>query len=227
MTSYSPASPSSLTERVTPIDAGTEIAAAAFLGRVPAFALADGHVLLAEIGEERRIKAHEDGGDSRRRQRRRPALHRRRRRRRRRDRRRRSRPKFSPAKKAGSMRSPAAPTGRWPGRAARPSAPGTPRARSKPGPRPPRRAGWPFSPRAIASPSPHYNGASLWFPNTAAAPEVLELERLASRRDSFAGRAFRRHLDAGKFAARLAPRRSQEHAHDRLSGQDALPRLVA
>ena len=55
------ASSASLTERVTPIDAGAEIVAAAFLGRVPAFALADGNVLLAEIGEERRIKAHDDG----------------------------------------------------------------------------------------------------------------------------------------------------------------------
>ncbi len=52
---------SSLTDRVTPIEAGEEIVAASFLGRVPAFALADGHILLAEIGEERRIKAHEDG----------------------------------------------------------------------------------------------------------------------------------------------------------------------
>ncbi len=52
---------SSLTERVTPIEAGEEIVGAAFLGRTPAFALADGSVLLAEIGEERRIKAHEDG----------------------------------------------------------------------------------------------------------------------------------------------------------------------
>jgi WD40 repeat protein len=54
-------SPSSLTEHVTPIDAGAEIVSAGFLGRTPAFALADGTVLLADIGEERRIKAHEDG----------------------------------------------------------------------------------------------------------------------------------------------------------------------
>ncbi|MCI4677390.1 WD40 repeat domain-containing protein [Rhodoblastus acidophilus] len=54
-------SQTSLTDRVTPIEAGGEIVGAGFLGRVPALALADGHVLLAEIGAERRIKAHEDG----------------------------------------------------------------------------------------------------------------------------------------------------------------------
>ena len=52
---------SSLTDRVTPIEAGAEVVGAAFLGRLPVFALADGTVLLAEIGEERRIKAHQDG----------------------------------------------------------------------------------------------------------------------------------------------------------------------
>jgi WD40 repeat protein len=54
-------SQSSLTERVTPLDAGAEIVGAAFLGRTPAFALADGGVLLAGIGEESRIAAHEEG----------------------------------------------------------------------------------------------------------------------------------------------------------------------
>jgi WD40 repeat protein len=52
---------SSLTECVTPIEAKAEVVAACFLGRIPAFALADGDVLLAEIGEERRVKAHQDG----------------------------------------------------------------------------------------------------------------------------------------------------------------------
>jgi WD domain, G-beta repeat len=51
----------SLTDRVTPIEAGAEVVAAGFLGRLPVFALADGAVLLAEIGAERRIGAHEDG----------------------------------------------------------------------------------------------------------------------------------------------------------------------
>jgi len=52
---------SSLTDRVTPIAAGVHVVGAAFLGRTPALALADGSVVLAEIGAERRIQAHEDG----------------------------------------------------------------------------------------------------------------------------------------------------------------------
>jgi WD40 repeat protein len=52
---------SSLTECVTPIEAKAEVVSSRFLGRIPAFALADGDVLLAEIGDERRVKAHQDG----------------------------------------------------------------------------------------------------------------------------------------------------------------------
>jgi WD40 repeat protein len=51
----------SLTESTTPIAAGAEVVAAAFLGATPALALADGNVLLAAGGEERRIAAHPDG----------------------------------------------------------------------------------------------------------------------------------------------------------------------
>jgi WD40 repeat protein len=51
----------SLTESTTAITAAAEAVAAVFLGRVPAMALADGHVLLAGIGEERRVAAHPDG----------------------------------------------------------------------------------------------------------------------------------------------------------------------
>jgi WD40 repeat protein len=54
------ASPS-LTSAVAPISAGAEIVAATFLGRAPVLALADGQVLVADIGEERKIKAHRDG----------------------------------------------------------------------------------------------------------------------------------------------------------------------
>ena len=50
----------SLTEHVTPIAAGAEVVAAAFLGRTPAFALADGTILRAGIGEEQRVTAHSD-----------------------------------------------------------------------------------------------------------------------------------------------------------------------
>ncbi|MBV8848512.1 MAG: WD40 repeat domain-containing protein, partial [Methylobacteriaceae bacterium] len=48
----------SLTESTTLIDAGEAVVAAAFLGRVPALALAVGNVLLAGAGGEHRVTAH-------------------------------------------------------------------------------------------------------------------------------------------------------------------------
>jgi WD40 repeat protein len=48
----------SLADRVTPIAAGAPVVAACFLGRDPAFALADGCVLIASVGRETRIAAH-------------------------------------------------------------------------------------------------------------------------------------------------------------------------
>jgi WD40 repeat protein len=51
----------SLTESTTLIDTGVEVVAAAFLGRTPVLALADGNVLFADIGAERRIATHPDG----------------------------------------------------------------------------------------------------------------------------------------------------------------------
>jgi WD40 repeat protein len=136
-------SQSSLTERVTPLDAGAEIVGAAFLGRTPAFALADGGVLLAGIGEESRIAAHEDGailavvsdgkrlftgGDD-------GALAW-------------SSGKVLRARDAkGEIKS-------W-------TAPSTVR-------------GLAFFPKGYRLAAAHYNGVSLWFPNTAAAPESLE-----------------------------------------------------
>lgn len=48
----------SLTAHVTPLDAGAPIAAAGFLGQVPSLALEDGTVLLATPGAEQRIAAH-------------------------------------------------------------------------------------------------------------------------------------------------------------------------
>jgi len=53
---------SSLTQHVTKIEAGAFVTAAAFLGRVPVLALGDGQVVLAEIGAGKRIIAHPDGG---------------------------------------------------------------------------------------------------------------------------------------------------------------------
>jgi WD40 repeat protein len=52
----------SLTDRVTPIEAGAHVTGAAFLGRTPALALGNGEVLLAEIGAEKRLLAHPDAG---------------------------------------------------------------------------------------------------------------------------------------------------------------------
>jgi WD40 repeat protein len=50
----------SLTARVTPLDAGAPVAAAGFLGQVPALALEDGTVLLATPEAEQRIAVHPD-----------------------------------------------------------------------------------------------------------------------------------------------------------------------
>ena len=51
----------SLAAQVTPLDARAPVAAVAFLEQVPALALGDGTVLLATPGTERRIAAHPDG----------------------------------------------------------------------------------------------------------------------------------------------------------------------
>ncbi len=48
-------SQTSLTGLVSPIVAGAGVVGAGFLGRTPALALADGAVVLAEIGAEQRI----------------------------------------------------------------------------------------------------------------------------------------------------------------------------
>lgn len=51
-----------LTSAVEPIAAGEAVIAAAFLGDTPAFALADGTVLLVDAGAERRVAAHPNAG---------------------------------------------------------------------------------------------------------------------------------------------------------------------
>jgi WD40 repeat protein len=53
---------SSLTQNVSKIEAGTYVTAAAFLGRTPVLALGDGHVVLADIGSEKRLAVHPDAG---------------------------------------------------------------------------------------------------------------------------------------------------------------------
>lgn len=51
---------SSLTEHVSPLETGAPVAAAGFLGQFPALALDDGTVLIAQPGAEKRIVAHPD-----------------------------------------------------------------------------------------------------------------------------------------------------------------------
>jgi WD40 repeat protein len=51
----------SLTDKVVPIDAGAPVTAAAFLGTSPALALGDGYILLGTRGKEQRIAAHPGG----------------------------------------------------------------------------------------------------------------------------------------------------------------------
>jgi len=53
---------SSLTQHVTKIDAGTYVSAAAFLKDVPVLALSDGTVLIADENGEKRVTAHPDAG---------------------------------------------------------------------------------------------------------------------------------------------------------------------
>jgi WD40 repeat protein len=53
---------SSLTQNVTRIEAGAYVTAAAFLGRTPVLALGNGEILFAEIGSEKRLAAHPDAG---------------------------------------------------------------------------------------------------------------------------------------------------------------------
>src|SRR5688500_4075533 len=51
----------SLTQHVTPLDAGTHVTGTAWLGDTAAFALGDGGVLLAKDGAMQRVAAHPDG----------------------------------------------------------------------------------------------------------------------------------------------------------------------
>jgi WD40 repeat protein len=51
----------SLTQNVTPLDAGAHVTGIAWLGDTAGFALADGGVLLARDGETQRVAAHSDG----------------------------------------------------------------------------------------------------------------------------------------------------------------------
>ncbi len=164
----------SLTERVSPIAAGAHVVAAHFLGRTPVLALADGTVIISEPGNETRIPAHEEaailcaassgstlftGGDDGR---------------------------VVAITATGATTQLAHEKGRWidaitaradgaiawaagknlsardaKGEVKTWIAPTTPRGLS-------------FMPKGYRIAASHYNGVSLWFPNAAAAPELLD-----------------------------------------------------
>jgi WD40 repeat protein len=163
----------SLAERVAPIAAGAHVVAATWLGRTPVFALGDGTALLAEIGQERRVPLHPDagllvaasdgaalltGGDDGR---------------------------VVRLAANGGVEEVAA-TGKWvdavavaPGGALAWSAGKTVFARDAKGSvrtwnAPSSVRGLAFAPKGYRLAASHYNGASLWFPNTEAAPDFFE-----------------------------------------------------
>ncbi len=164
----------SLTAHVTPLDAGAPVAAAAFLGQIPALALEDGTVLLITPGGPMRIAAHPDaailvavasgdkfitGGDDGR---------------------------VVAASQDGAVQEIADEKGKWiDAIAAREngaiawSSGKNVRARDPAGgiktfPAPSSVRGLAFMPKGYRIAIAHYDGASLWFPNTAAAPDLFK-----------------------------------------------------
>ena len=165
---------SSLTKHVTPIEAGAHVTAAAFLGGVPALALGDGRVVLAEGGVPRHVDVHPDGailvaesaggvlvtgGDDGR---------------------------VVRVRADGSCDELANAKGAWiDALAARPDGTITwatgksvfardPKGAIKVLNAPSSVRGLAFAPKGYRIALAHYKGASLWFPNTAAAPDAFE-----------------------------------------------------
>jgi WD40 repeat protein len=164
----------SLTAHVTPLDAGAPVAAAGFLGQIPALALEDGTVLLATPRAEQRISAHPDasilvavasgdkfitGGDDGR---------------------------VVAASQDGGVQEIADEKGKWiDALAARGdgaivwSSGKNVRARDKDGgiktfPAPSSVRGLAFMPKGYRIAIAHYDGATLWFPNVAASPDLFK-----------------------------------------------------
>jgi WD40 repeat protein len=163
----------SLTGLVSPIVAGAGVIGAGFLGRTPALALADGAVVLAEIGAEQRVAAHDEsailvaafngrrlltGGDDGR---------------------------VVATDASGKVETIAKEKGWIDALACRDdgamawSSGKSVRARDAKGElktwsAPSSVRGLAFFPKGYRLAVAHYNGASLWFPNTAAAPDFLE-----------------------------------------------------
>lgn len=166
--------PNSLTDAFSPLADGANVVSAAFLGDAPAFALADGRVLIAGQGEPRHVAAHADGAilvaasDGRR---------------------------FitggddglvAATTADGSSAIIADEKGKWidavatrtdgtivwsTGRELRAR---TPKGEVKSLALPSSSRGIAFFPKGYRLAVAHYNGVTLWFPNAAAAPEVLE-----------------------------------------------------
>lgn len=162
----------SLTDRVVASDLGAPVVACAFLGRDPAFALADGVVVVQGVGDERRALAHPDaailcatsdgarfvtGGDDGR---------------------------VVVTGLDGATQEIANETGWIDALAARPdgalawSSGRAVRARDAKGEvkswsAPSTVRGLAFLPKGYRLAAAHYNGASLWFPNIAGEPEAL------------------------------------------------------
>ena len=165
---------SSLTAQVRPLAAGAPAVAAAFLAGQPALALADGTIVVGGPGDERKVVAHPEGailvaardgdalltgGDDGRVVRTSAGGADR-------DHRRRARPLDRRADARRRARSPGRPASR--------RGPATPPAPSSRSPRRARCAASPSCPRATGWRLAHYNGASLWFPNAAVEPTVVE-----------------------------------------------------
>ena len=83
-----------------------------------------------------------------------------------------------------------------------------------------------FMPKGYRIAIAHYDGATLWFPNAAAPPDLFKWKGSHLSITVVPGRAFSRDRDAGKHAAWLARRRQEGHAHERLSRENALAVLV-
>ena len=213
--------------RCAPFDAGAHVVAAGFLGEAPALALADGALLIGEPEAQKRVVAHPGRGDPARGHRRQDAADRRRR-----------RPGRRRSAADGASREIADEKGRWIDALALRggnfawSAGKTVSARDEAGvvktwSAPSTRAR-PRLPAEGLSPGgrPLQRRVALVSQGRGRAADA-RMEGRASRRDLLAGRALPRHLDAGERAARLAARRFAQHAHDRLSRQDALAVVVA
>ena len=164
----------SLTGLVRPIETGAHVTSAAFLGSTPALALGDGTVLLGEAGQGRRVPAHPDGtilvavaqgsrlvtgGDDGR---------------------------VVATEADGRSEEIASERGRWiDALASRPDGALAWAAGKQVRARSPKREvrsreapssvrGLAFAPKGYRLALAHYNGASLWYPNTDQAPEALD-----------------------------------------------------